>query len=147
MLWPGLLALIREDPLVDEDQERMNKRLEKLEVRGKGTLGDKSHLRKSVVIERHSNSAYGESRPALSCWSVAFWAQLLSGGAGVVDANDDGWDEPTMPIRPCVLPALSAWLALLLVGFCSGRFLSCGRFLSRSDFVSALLPIDVEEKA
>ena len=61
-----MLALIREDPLVDEDQERMNKRLEKLEVRGKGTLGDKSHLRKSVVIERHSNSAYGESRPALS---------------------------------------------------------------------------------
>ena len=57
-----MLALIREDPLVDEDQERMNKRLEKLEVRGKGTLGDKSHLRKSVVIERHSNSAYGESQ-------------------------------------------------------------------------------------
>ena len=73
-----MLALIREDPLVDEDQERMNKRLEKLEVRGKGTLGDKSHLRKSVVIERHSNSAYGESRPALSMLSfvlasVALW--------------------------------------------------------------------------
>ena len=71
-----MLALIREDPLVDEDQERMNKRLEKLEVRGKGTLGDKSHLRKSVVIERHSNSAYGETWPALSsCFvlgSVAF---------------------------------------------------------------------------
>ena len=139
-----MLALIREDPLVDEDQERMNKRLEKLEVRGKGTLGDKSHLRKSVVIERHSNSAYGESQ-----LRGLFHIGLIgvSGGAGVVDANDDGWDEPTVPIRPCVLPALSAWLTLLLVGFCSGRFLSCGRFLSRSDFVSALLPIDVEEKA
>ena len=108
----------------------MNKRLEKLEVRGKGTLGDKSHLRKSVVIERHSNSAYGESWPALSCWSVAFWAQLLSGGAGVVDANDDGWDEPTVPIRPCVLPALSAWLALLLVGFCRVVGFCRGRILS-----------------
>ena len=73
-----MLALIREDPLVDEDQERMNKRLEKLEVRGKGTLGDKSHLRKSVVIERHSNSAYGESRSTLIvARCVSHWAHCL----------------------------------------------------------------------
>ena len=141
MLWPGLLALIREDPLVDEDQERMNKRLEKLEVRGKGTLGDKSHLRKSVVIERHSNSAYGESQ-----LRGLFHIGLIGpGGAGVVDANDDGWDEPTVPIRPCVLPALSAWLTLLLIGFCSGRFLSCGRFLSWSVSVSVLRLIGVDK--
>ena len=140
-----MLALIREDPLVDEDQERMNKRLEKLEVRGKGTLGDKSHLRKSVVIERHSNSAYGESRSALIVRCASHWAHWPSGGAGVVDANDDGWDEPTVPIRPCVLPALSAWLTLLLVGFCSGRFVS-GRFLSWSVSVSVLRLIG-EEKA
>ena len=49
-----------------------------------------------------------------------------------------------MPTRPCVLPALSAWLTLLLVGFCSGLFVSCW-FLSWSVSVSVLRLIGVEK--
>jgi len=52
------LALIREDPLVDEEKERMAKRMRSMEAAGAHSE-DTQHKRKSIIIQRKAGGAYG----------------------------------------------------------------------------------------